>query len=57
MQETMFTDALCEAMTSKRSFLKTIDSLIPWEDWISKIQPVYYEGTTFQEIQAQKAGK
>ena len=49
MQETMFTDALCEAMTSKRSFLKTIDSLIPWEDWISKIQPVYYEGRIGQK--------
>lgn len=49
MQETMFTDAFCDARTSKKIFLETIDSLIPWDKWVSKITPIYYKGKVGQK--------
>lgn len=45
----MFSDAMLEARTNKREFLEKIDTLIPWEDWVSIIEPIYYKGKIGQK--------
>lgn len=37
------------AKTNKKEFLEKMDSLIPWEDWVSIIQPIYYKGVVGQK--------
>ena len=44
LQTTLFGDAFQSAKTNKRQFLEKMDSLIPWQDWVSIMEPIYYEG-------------
>ena len=34
---------------NKKQFLEKMDSLIPWQDWVSIIDPIYYEGKVGQK--------
>ena len=49
LQTTLFGDAFQIAKTNKRQFLEKMDSLIPWQDWVSIIEPIYYEGVVGQK--------
>ena len=49
LQTTLFGDAFQSAKTNKRQFLEKMDSLIPWQDWVSIIEPIYYEGVVGQK--------
>lgn len=49
IQTTLFGDAFQSAKTNKRQFLEKMDSLIPWQDWVSIIEPIYYEGVIGQK--------
>lgn len=49
LQTTLLSDAMQEAKTNKKVFLEKMDSLIPWEDWISIVDPIYYEGKVGQK--------
>ena len=42
IQTTLFGDAF-------QQFLEKMDSLIPWQDWVSIIEPIYYEGVIGQK--------
>ncbi len=44
MTMSFFTDELAEAKTNKKEFLKVMDQLIPWREWVEKIKPHYYKG-------------
>lgn len=44
VQTSLFGDGFEEAKTNKKTFLKKMDSIIPWEDWVSIINTIYYEG-------------
>ena len=44
LQTTLFGDAFQSAKANKKQFLEKMDSLIPWQDWVSMIDPIYYEG-------------
>ena len=44
LQTALFGDAFQSAKTNKKQFLEKMDSLIPWQDWVSIIDPIYYEG-------------
>ena len=35
LQTTLLGDAMQSAKTNKKTFLEKMDSLIPWEDWVS----------------------
>lgn len=48
-QTTLLGDAFENAKTNKKEFLEKMDSLIPWEDWVSIIDPIYYEGRIGQK--------
>ena len=48
-QATLLSDAMQEAKTNKKVFLEKMDSLIPWEDWVSIVDPIYYEGKVGQK--------
>ena len=37
-------DELSQVRTKKREFLGEIERIVPWEKWISIIQPYYYKG-------------
>ena len=39
-----FSDELAQVRTKKKEFLDQINSIVPWGEWISKIQPYYYKG-------------
>ena len=39
-----FNDELAQVRTKKKEFLAQIERLIPWEEWVSLIQPCYYKG-------------
>ena len=39
-----FSDELAQVRTKKKEFLDQINSIVPWGEWISKIQPHYYKG-------------
>ena len=43
LQTALFGDAFQSAKTNKKQFLEKMDSLIPWQDWVSIISPIYYE--------------
>ena len=49
LQTTLLSDAMQEAKTNKKVFLEKMDSLIPWEDWVSIVDPIYYEGKVGQK--------
>ena len=49
LQTTLFGDAFPSATTNKKQFLEKMDSLIPWQDWVSIIDPIYYEGKVGQK--------
>lgn len=38
------TDKLAEVRTHKKEFLGQMDRLVPWGEWVKKIQPHYYKG-------------
>ena len=33
-------------ITKRDDFLRTMDEIIPWEEWISYIEPIYYKNKT-----------
>ena len=39
-----FNDELSQVRTKKKEFLRKIERLIPWDKWVSLIQPCYYKG-------------
>ena len=39
-----FNDELTQVRTKKKEFLEQMDRIIPWEEWITLIQPCYYKG-------------
>lgn len=49
LQTTLLSDAMQSAKTNKKVFLEKMDSLIPWEDWVSIIKPIYYKGRVGQK--------
>ena len=49
LQTTLFGDSFQSAKTNKKQFLEKMDSLIPWQDWVSMIDPIYYEGKVGQK--------
>ena len=49
LQTTLLSDAMQEAKTNKKVFLEKMDFLIPWEDWVSIVDPIYYEGKVGQK--------
>lgn len=36
-------DELSQVKTNKKGFLDQMNALIPWEAWISLVEPYYYE--------------
>ena len=44
MTMSFWTDELAEVRTHKKEFLEQMDRLVPWGDWVKKIQPHYYKG-------------
>lgn len=42
----MINDELAKAKTSKKEFLDKMEKLIPWNEFIGIIKPVYYKGET-----------
>ena len=49
LQTTLFGDSFQSTKTNKKQFLEKMDSLIPWQDWVSIIDPIYYEGKVGQK--------
>ncbi len=49
LQTALFGDAFQSAKINKKQFLEKMDSLIPWQDWVSIISPIYYEGKVGQK--------
>ncbi len=39
-----FYDELAQTKTSKKVFLKQMEQIIPWDEWIGIIKPCYYKG-------------
>ena len=37
-------DELAEVKTNKTAFLAQMDRLVPWDEWVKKIEPYYYQG-------------
>ena len=37
-------DEMLQARTNKKEFLEKMDALIPWDEWVRIIEPVYYKG-------------
>ena len=44
MTMSFLTDELAEVRTNKKEFLEQMDRLVPWGEWVKKIQPHYYKG-------------
>ena len=44
MTMSFWTDELAEVRTHKKEFLEQMDRLVPWGEWVKKIQPRYYKG-------------
>jgi IS5 family transposase len=40
----VFNDELSQVRTKKKEFLGKIERLIPWDKWVTLIQPCYYKG-------------
>jgi len=49
VQATLFGDEMQNVKTRKKELLEKFDSLIPWLDWVSIIEPIYYEGIVGQK--------
>ncbi len=41
---TFWQDELSEVKTHKKAFLEQMDRLVPWGEWVKKIEPHYYKG-------------
>ena len=39
-----FRDELAEVKTHKKEFLEQMDRMVPWGEWVKKIEPYYYKG-------------
>ena len=39
-----FNDELAQVRTKKKEFLEQMDRIIPWDEWLTLIQPFYYKG-------------
>ena len=37
-------DELAEVKTNKTAFLAQMNRLVPWGEWVGKIEPYYYKG-------------
>ena len=37
-------DELAQVKTQKKEFLKQIDRIVPWDEWVAIIKPHYYKG-------------
>ena len=37
-------DELAEVKTNKTAFLEQMNRLVPWGEWVKKIEPYYYKG-------------
>ena len=37
-------DEMLQARTNKKEFLEKMDGLIPWDEWLRIIEPVFYKG-------------
>ena len=44
MTMSFWTDELAEVRTHKKEFLEQMDRLVPWGEWVKKIEPYYYKG-------------
>ena len=44
MSLSALSDELLEVRTKKKEFLKQIERIIPWKEWIGLIKPCYYKG-------------
>ena len=44
MTMSFWQDELSEVKTHKKEFLEQIDQLVPWGEWVKKIQPHYFKG-------------
>ena len=44
MSMSFFTDELAEVKTHKKEFLRQMNQLIPWSEWVAMIKPCYYKG-------------
>ena len=44
MSLSAFNDELAQVRTKKKEFLEQMDRIIPWEEWVTLIQPCYYKG-------------
>ena len=44
MSLSAFNDELAQVRTKKKEFLEQMDRIIPWDEWITLIQPYYYKG-------------
>ena len=40
----VYKDELAQVKTRKKEFLRQMDSIIPWGEWIGIIKPHYYKG-------------
>ena len=40
----MLNDELLQVRTKKKEFLEQIESIVPWDEWITLIKPCYYKG-------------
>lgn len=39
-----FCDELAQVRTKKKEFVKQIEGIVPWKEWLAIIQPCYYKG-------------
>jgi len=44
MSLSAFNDELAQVRTKKKEFLEQMERIIPWDEWITLIQPYYYKG-------------
>ena len=44
MSLSALSDELAQVRTKKKEFLKRIDRIIPWGEWMALIRPCYYKG-------------
>ena len=44
MSLSALSDELAQVRTKKKEFLKRIDRIIPWGEWVALIRPCYYKG-------------
>ncbi len=44
MTLSLVSDELAQASTRKKEFLKIMNRVIPWSEWVAMVQPSYYKG-------------